>query len=71
MGLYFTAFLAVLADHVVIPQANFKYLIWIELPAKQKTLGIQCRLSCPFFPSCWVDFVIKKDDFKSKLSALL
>lgn len=50
MGLYFTAFLAVLADHTDVPQANFKFLIWIELLAKQKTLGIQRRLNCLFFP---------------------
>lgn len=40
MELYFTVSLAVIADHVDIPQVNFKYLIWIGLPEKQKILGV-------------------------------
>lgn len=65
MGLYFMTSLAVIADHVDIPQANFKCLIWVRLTAKHKKFGVQHRLNHQnVFLSGWVHFATRQSQFK-------
>lgn len=67
-GLYFMASLAVIADHVDIPQASFKCLIWVGLPAQQKKFDVQHGLNHHnVFLSGWVHFATRLSQFKSRL----